>query len=282
MRDRERSAWAIGRGLADIVGRLGRLDLALRVYEDAFALRWRLSHLREGEGSGSLPIPPARLRVRSGPRHLDPSFFLESGRRHSDLIRKVLADNGTSIESLDRLLDFGCGCGRVIRHWSNLTRAEIHGCDLNSEAIAWCAENLSFARYEINGLTPPLPYADNAFDLVYAYSVFTHLPQVSQVAWMRECWRILQPGGYFLFSTLGAHFARNGRLSRHEQKEFEDGYPVVLYEELPGSNLCSAYLPQTYVKHVLAKDFDILEFASDEDNGHHDLYLLRKPLDRRP
>jgi SAM-dependent methyltransferase len=281
MRDREPNVWASARRLANAAARVGRLDLALRFYENAHALGWRALHPRVGISSAD-PIPPARLRVRSGPRHLDPNFFLASGRRHADLIRRILTDDGTSIESLDALLDFGCGSGRVIRHWSNLQDKEIDGCDLNPDAVAWCSLHLPFARFEVNRLTPPLPYADRSFDLVYAFSVFTHLPQDLQLAWMRECGRILQPGGYFLISTLGAYFVGKGRLSRREREAFESGEVVVLYEGVPGSNLCSAYHPRTYVEQVLARDFEVVRLLPEADDGHHDLYLLRKPSGPSP
>jgi SAM-dependent methyltransferase len=277
MRARRGNVFASARGVADAAARVGRLDLALRIYENALALGWRVAHPRLRASSADASIPPPRLRVRSGPRHLDPDFFLASGRRHADLIQSVLADDGTSIESLRSLLDFGCGSGRVIRHWSNLQNTEIHGCDLNPDAVEWCSRHLTFARFETNRLTPPLPYADRAFDLVYAFSVFTHLPQNLQLAWMRECGRVLRPGAHILFSTLGAYFVGEGRLSGSEQTSFENGDLVVLYEGVPGSNLCSAYHPQAYVERVLARDFELVRSLPEADDGHHDLYLLRKP-----
>ena len=41
---------------------------------------------------------------------------------NADLIRDVLRDDGSTIEELEVLLDWGCGCGRVLRHWSGLQR----------------------------------------------------------------------------------------------------------------------------------------------------------------
>src|SRR5438445_430401 len=70
----------------------------------------------EADADG-LPVPPARLRAQVGPLHADAAFFLESGRRHATLIRELLAEGGTSLDDLTALLDWGCGCGRVLRHW---------------------------------------------------------------------------------------------------------------------------------------------------------------------
>ena len=54
----------------------------------------------------------------------------------------------------------------------------------------------------MNPLHPPLVYPGEAFDLVYAFSVFTHLPESIQFSWMRELSRVLKAGGYLAISTL--------------------------------------------------------------------------------
>jgi len=43
-----------------------------------------------------------------------------------------------------------------------------------------------------------LPYRDSFFNLVYAYSVFTHLPEPAQNVWIPEIARVLRPGGVFV------------------------------------------------------------------------------------
>ena len=62
-----------------------------------------------------LPTRPATGPGRSAPRGC--RLFLRSGRHNADLIRDVLRDDGSTIEELEVLLDWGCGCGRVLRHW---------------------------------------------------------------------------------------------------------------------------------------------------------------------
>ena len=72
-----------------------------------------------------------------------------------------------AIEQFGSMLDFGCGCGRMIRHWHDLPRRRLHGCDYNPLLVAWCSEHLPFAEFRGNALEPPLPYEDDQFDLVY-------------------------------------------------------------------------------------------------------------------
>jgi SAM-dependent methyltransferase len=226
---------------------------------------------------GGLPLPPARLRTQIGPLHTDPAFFLESGHQQAELIARVLGENGVELTELRALLDFGCGCGRVLRHWSHLERTRVCGCDVDARMISWCRENLRFAEVAVNSTSPPLPYAGSTFDLVYAFSVFTHLTEESQYAWIRECGRALQPGGYLLISTLGEHYASLDRLSEHELEAFRAGELVVLYERSSGTSLCSAYHPPQYVRDRLARDFELVSFLPAADDGRHDLHLLRKP-----
>jgi SAM-dependent methyltransferase len=129
----------------------------------------------------------------------------------------------------------------------------------------------------VTELEPPLPYEDGSFGLIYAFSVFTHLTEALQHAWMRECARVLRPGGLLLISTMGEYYLSRGRLSPSEQDAFRSGNVVVLYDGSPGTSLCSAYHPPVYVHKRLAREFDVVDFSPTAEGGPHDLHLLRKP-----
>jgi SAM-dependent methyltransferase len=143
--------------------------------------------------------------------------------------------------------------------------------------VGWCNANLPLAEVTRNELAPPFPYADASFGLVYALSVITHLPEELQQAWVRECFRVLRPGGFLLFSTLGEYYLGLQRLTADERRAFHDGKLVVLYQESAGTSLCSAYHPEVYVRDTLAGEFDVVSFRAAAEDGRHDMYLLRKP-----
>ena len=269
--------WGLRRTLLDLTDKLHVARPVVRAYEQVLAARSGLGRNGRDLQADGVPVPPARLRVQAGPRHADARFFLSSGRAHAELIRELLAEAGTPVESLDSLLDWGCGCGRVLRHWSKLSETQLHGCDINERMVDWCRENVPFAKVELNEVSPPLTYDDASFDLVYAFSVLTHLPVELQHAWMRECRRVLRSGGYLLITTLGAYYLGRDRLNEAERKRFLDGNVVVLYEGSPGTSLCSAYHPQEYVQRILAEDFEVVAFRAAADEGRHDIHLLRKP-----
>lgn len=249
----------------------------MQAYELALAARSGLRAPPPGADTGGIPLPPARLRAQAGPRHADARYFLDSGRHHAELIRSLLDQSGTAIEDLGSLLDWGCGCGRIMRHWSSLPSTDVLGCDINPRMVEWCNENLEFADASLNDLDPPLPYDDSTFDLVYALSVITHLPEQLQHAWVAECLRVLRPGGFLLFSTLGEFYLSLKRLSDSERATFSDGNVVVLYEGAPGTSLCSAYHPPEYVHRNLGAAFELVAFRPATDDGRHDMHLFRKP-----
>jgi SAM-dependent methyltransferase len=103
-----------------------------------------------------------------------------------------------------RVLDFGCGSSRVLRHFaSEAGEAEFYGCDLDKPSIAWNTANLSPPfRFFANHPTPPLPLAEGLLDLVWAMSVFTHIGD-GWSAWLTEIHRVLSPGGLLIASFLG-------------------------------------------------------------------------------
>jgi SAM-dependent methyltransferase len=271
----EPALWGSKRAVLDAFDRVRLARPAVRLYELALAGRSGLRR-RTPSAADGLPLPPARLRTSVGPLHADPNFFLASGRHNAELLGELLREQGTSIEESEALLDWGCGCGRVLRHWANVS-ISVHGSDIDPKMVAWCEEHLPFAHVALNALVPPLPYDDACFDLVYAFSVITHLSEELQHEWLREVRRVLKPGGFFLFSTLGEYYASRNRLTPAERASFDAGNLVVLYERSAGTSLCSAYHPPEYVRRELAQELEHVSFRAAADDGRHDVHLFRKP-----
>ena len=116
----------------------------------------------------------------------------------------LLARHGVPYRPGMRLLDWGCGHGRVARHFiQNWLGAEITGADIDAENIAWCQANLHGGRFLTAPLWPPLDLPDACFDAVIGLSVMTHLTAEAQRAWLGEIRRILKPGGVALISFGG-------------------------------------------------------------------------------
>jgi SAM-dependent methyltransferase len=245
--------------------------LRRRYWKARFALLRRFSPGWRAAPDG-LPVPPEELRfLVSGIPGYPVADFLSMGKLCAGRIQEGLRKHGVDVASLGAILDFGCGCGRTIRQFANLNGTKVYGTDYNPLLIRWCRPNLAFAEFGLNQLAPPLAYPDQTFGLVYAFSVFTHLPEPLQFAWMAELTRILRPGGYLAFSTQPERSLPDDESVR---QPFRDGRLVVLNGSDPGSNACTVFHPYAYVTDTLARGYELLEFVPD--GVGQDFWLFRK------
>ena len=129
---------------------------------------------------------------------------MASGRESVRELERTLALTGRSLHSFHAVLDFGCGCGRLLLWLESVGRpCELHGTDVDPDAIAWCEHDIPYAHVTVNSEDPPLPYPGGAFDLVYNHSVFTHIDERRQDLWLTELKRVTRPGAVIVLSTHG-------------------------------------------------------------------------------
>src|SRR3954467_11950961 len=149
-----------------------------------------------------LPVPPTAFQQRVGELSEEPDSYERWGAIGHDLVVQALPDDW-SWEG-KRVLDFGCGAGRTLRHFAPEAEvAEFWGSDIDAESIAWVDGNLSppFNVF-VNGVAPPLDQPDEHFDLIWCVSVFTHLTDLWS-EWLLELRRVLKPGGLFVCTFMG-------------------------------------------------------------------------------
>ena len=210
-------------------------------------------------------LPPAELRYRvsSSP---DAQNFITIGKKCAADIESALRKVGCDLAKLERVLDFGCGCGRTLIHMKELApHAQFDGTDIDARAIDWCKEHLRFATFKVGQASPPTEYAPDSFDFIYAISVFTHLDAPYQFQWLEELRRIAKPGGVLLL-TVDSSLA--GEKDFVFQRSYEDGLFPAWYQ--------NAFHSEKYVRENFGRYFEVLGYLPRGMNEHQDVVLLRK------
>jgi SAM-dependent methyltransferase len=151
------------------------------------------------------PIPPLELAHRVGSvEHAEDPFELYEmlGRETRDQVVSMLPSDW-SFEG-KRVLDFGCGAGRTLRHFlPDASQAEFWGCDIDAPSVDWLKQNLSPPLHVFrNPAQPPISRPNGYFDLVYAISVFTHLTDTWS-EWLLDLHRVLGEGGLLITTYMG-------------------------------------------------------------------------------
>jgi SAM-dependent methyltransferase len=163
----------------------------------------------------TLPIPPDTFCMRVGGTRGE--AFVSQGKYLKECLIRCFPI-GFSWPG-KRVLDFGCGVGRVLRHFAPQTKdAELWGADIHEPSIRWLAENSAglFGAVKTESF-PSLPFPANHFDLIYSISVFTHVDE-NWAEWLAEIRRVLAPGGLFV-STFHSRMAYAHIL----RKQFNEG-----------------------------------------------------------
>lgn len=230
-----------------------------------------------------LPVPPPHLLVG----HDSSDRFLDWGEKHFSSMERILMESGHPLTRGQRVLDFGCGSGRMIRWLCGLTEAsEVWGVDVSAPHIFWCKENLQPPfHFAVTTIVPHLPFEDGYFDLIYAGSVFTHIDDLVD-SWLLELRRILKPNGCLYVTIHDEHTAsllrarpgpRPPNESYASSPEFADyasrDFSVFA---IGRSDESQVFYHLSYFSALVSSLFQILA-TEREAYGHQTAVLLRKP-----
>lgn len=222
------------------------------------------------------PLPPARLRRRVGGVSSRQEFTFV-GRSACDQITAAVAACSARSGGFGRWLDFGCGSGRISRYVEKLQLVrELCGVDIDGDAISWAARHLA-GTYRTIDATPPMDFPAASFDVVYTVSVFTHLDEHDQIAWLHELHRILRPGGLLISSTSSPSlsYGRPDLTPAQQQTLASRGF---LFAPGDGSdfNEETAFHSNEYLLAVWGRLFGQLRFQANGLAGYQDLTVWVK------
>ena len=209
---------------------------------------------------------------------LNYKWYYEDGKNSAEEIVTLLSKYYDLSKPTTRILDWGCGPGRIVRHLpSLLPTAEIYGTDYNESYIKWCSENLKGISFSANKIDPPMNFEASSLDVIIGLSIFTHLSEKNHFSWIDELYRVIKPGGVALITTQGE--AYRSRLTPKEKKIFDAGGLVIRKYLKEGNRLYSSFQPPGIIKELIAGKFQINEFIQgDIQNAEpsQDNWVLRK------
>ena len=164
---------------------------------------------------GSAILPAKHLRF-CGNKFKDDEYFLNSAKAEAERLVEQ-----TSLCPQSRILDLGCGVGRlplgIIA--KGLQVGSYWGLDVDKRSICWCKEHIQLehpkfqflhtdvwsARYNPKGAilsaTFRLPFDDQSFDIIYLYSVFSHMLTDDVRIYAGEFKRVLPLSGYVFLTA---------------------------------------------------------------------------------
>lgn len=211
-------------------------------------------------------VPPRRRQF------VGHSDFIDTGEEFARHMRRLL-----DLEPGDRVLDVGCGIGRMARPLTTILDQDAggtyHGFDVNRDAIGWCRRryrrhhNFDFKVADLfNGRYNPggahtaadyrFPYESGSFDVAIATSVLTHMLEAEADHYLAEIARCLAPGGrllvtFFLLNDTSRTLIDNG--AAHLPFIDHDEHVAVLDERMPEEAVAYAeeWLFQTLRRHNL-------------------------------
>jgi SAM-dependent methyltransferase len=178
-----------------------------------------------------------------------------------------------------KILDRGCGPGRVIRHLPEILGdgCEYYGTDYNPKSIQWCSDNLKNISFNLNSLEADLPYLNDFFDFVYGLSIFTHLSEDMHYWWIKELLRTLKHDGILFLTTQGDNFKI--KLTQAELEKYERGELVVRGKVKEGHRTYSAFHPEEFMRRLFC-NVEVLEHITSKPlKGSYlpqDVWMVRK------
>ena len=222
------------------------------------------------------PLPPPGLRSRVG--QLSREVFRRVGREGRDQILSAFERAREPGREYPNWLDFGCGCGRIARYLAdaNPPVAALYGVDVDPDLVGWASRNLR-GRFATMRPDPPIDLAAEAFDAVYATSIFTHYGEREQDAWLRELARVLRPGGLFFATTMAP--AMSTRFPALTAADLDSLAQTGFVCANPGGafNARAAFHSQEYLERTWSRFFRFRFYEAQGFVAFQDLSVWEKP-----
>lgn len=204
------------------------------------------------------------------------STYLEPGwiDRFAELWEKLGPETKTAIVDLlpegfafdgKRVMDFGCGAGRTLRHFmGEAERCELWGVDIDATSIELLRETVSPPLHVMRSeYMPPLELESDSFDLIWSISVFTHLTKNS-LPWLLELHRLLKPGALLIASYMGRWVSE--ALAGEPWEEDRIGMNVLRHDHPASDGAPLVLISDWWLREHWGRAFEVMEIAPEIHN----------------
>ena len=214
-------------------------------------------------------------------------------------IKEYAQNLGVPLNKESKVLDFGCGWGRIIRFlFKDASDQNLLGIDVDPAMITLCNETLGRGIYKTASPHPP----DNSLDIIFAYSVFSHLSEATAENWVKEFSRVLRPGGIFIATTQARYFLDFCQQFQEHPELIQTGWHKTLSQAFPdihraisdyengkfvhsptgagdvrnSSFYGETVIPRTYIENHYEKYLKLQDFFDDVNRLPQALFVLQK------
>lgn len=249
---------------------------------------------RKGLTAGRGLLPPRHVPGLPGRVHrndlmlssLEPSAVAHYARVGSitvELLAGALTRHGRDWSDVGAVLDFGSGFGRVTRRLITCVPPDhVTVTDIDRSAVAYCVRE--FGVRGVVGEPDMQRGALDRYDLIWAGSVATHLPEQAWLSWLRLMSSVLVEGGLLLFSTHGPDAVANlagydtgagARRADVEAALTEHGFAFSPYRHYgeAASYGVTFHTAERVASDAAATGLQVIEHAVRGWDDHQDVYV---------
>jgi SAM-dependent methyltransferase len=105
------------------------------------------------------------------------------------------------------ILEFASGYGCVSRHLVKQRGYRVTPCDIHPAAITFIDDKIGLKGL-VSSHQPEDFKPKDTYDVTFALSFFSHMPDITWGRWLRALFNTVKPGGLFIFTTQGRMSAR--------------------------------------------------------------------------
>ena len=174
-------------------------------------------------------------------------YYFNDGKKSAYMLKSLCEE--AFLRPRVSLLEFASGYGRVTRNFDD-NYFDVTACDIHNEAIDFISN--SFNIKAVLSKTVPEEFdVENNFDVVFALSFFSHIPDETFGRWVNVLFKHVKQGGLLIFTT-------HGRIANQQTVKIPltDGYafiPVSDQNDLSSSDYGTTMSEYSYVKRTCEK-----------------------------